>query len=194
MVLPYLPMCFVCLARLGLMGFPSALPNIMGRSLTIPLCTFSQAQLLVETKYPTKLNPCLCYLAHSNKVSKGLSMVASLISVVWFLKIGIDLAWLSTWIYIYLYVGGQSKSLIKGFKNLRISSVKQTSHFKELLAWNSCRISKLWLGFSRKVANVFWGWVLVVMNEKFGNGTPLFSFFLILHWSLKVGVTQIFTW
>jgi hypothetical protein len=50
------------------------------------------------------------------------------------------------------------------------------------------------LGFSRKVANVFWGWVLVVMNEKFGNGTPLFSFFLILHWSLKVGVTQIFTW
>lgn len=96
MVLPYLPMCFVCLARLGLMGFPSALPNIMGRSLTIPLCTFSQAQLLVETKYPTKLNPCLCYLAHSNKVSKGLSMVASLISVVWFLKIGIDLAWLST--------------------------------------------------------------------------------------------------
>jgi len=57
---------------------------------------------------------------------------------------------------IYLFICWRSKkNLIKGFKNLLISSIEQTSHFKELLAWNSCRISKLWLGFSRKVANLF---------------------------------------
>jgi hypothetical protein len=39
------------------MGLPGALPNIMGRSLTIPLCAFSQAQLLVETKYPYQAQP-----------------------------------------------------------------------------------------------------------------------------------------